>query len=132
LSHPASDAVPAWPVLVVSTDAAHVAEVQRALLGWPVPVTTSVATNAMAAMRQALAQPWRLVVVDWGIDGPGGQALVRQLARLRPTLPVLAFDALGISGPAEQVLAWPWDELTTVLDFWLLQLLVDDRGSTTE
>lgn len=110
---------PAWLVLVVSADGASLAEVRRAMSAWPVPVELRSASNVMAAIRQALTQQFRLVIVDWAIDGPSGQALVRQLARLRPALPVLAFDALGVGGPAEQVLARPWTELTTALNRWL-------------
>lgn len=116
----APDATTVWPVLAVSANAARVAEVQRTLLAWPVPVTVVALSSAMNAMRLALAQPARLVIVDWAVDGPGGQALVRQLARVRPTLPVLAFDDDEVRGPAERVLAWPWHELATVLDRWLV------------
>lgn len=128
-----SPATPApWPLLLVTSDSKRSDEVRLATAAWPVPVALYTASNAMAGLRQALTLPLRLVIVDWAIDGPSGQALVRQLARLRPEIPVLAFDVAGVGGPAEQVLAWPWEELMTVLDHWLLLLLVDERGSATE
>lgn len=121
-----------WVVLLVCADVTRVAQVREALGTWPLPVTLRVVADAMPALQHCLATPARLVIVDWALDGPSGQALVRQLARLRPQLPVLAFDALGVEGPADQVLAWPWTELTAVLENWLL-LASDDgpHASTT-
>ena len=96
---------------------------------WPVPVILYTASNAAAALGQALTLPLRLVIVEWALDGPAGQALVRQLARVRPDLPVLAFDDSEVCGPAEQVLAWPWAELATLLDHWLMMQPVEEAGS---
>ena len=118
-----------WPILLVCLDPARVAEVRRAVSALPVPVELTVACSAMSALRRALAQPSRLVIVDWAIDGAGGPALVRQLARVRPTLPVLAFDILAIKGTASQVLAWQWDELAIVLNVWFLRAL-ERKGAT--
>jgi DNA-binding NarL/FixJ family response regulator len=116
--------------LAVIADAQRMAELRHALRAWPVPVALSVATSAMAAMRLMLVQPSRLVVVDWAIDGPDGQALVRQLARLRPDLQVLAFDLLDVRGPADRVLAWPWHERSPVLDRWVALEIARERAAT--
>lgn len=117
----------AWPVLLCCADPARVHEVERILASWPVPVALTVVGSAMPALRHSLVKPLRLVIVDWALGGPSGQAVVRQLARLRPALPVLAFDERSLVGTADQVLTWPWDELATVLDHWLMR--VDDGGS---
>lgn len=116
---PTADLGSAWHVLVVSANLAHVAAARRVLASWPVPVVVSVASSAMAAMRRALSQPPRLVIVDWAVDGPSGQALVSQLARLRPALPVLPFDVLQVVSPSDRTLTWPWEELPSVLARWL-------------
>lgn len=110
----------AWPILLVCADEIRVAAVRRALAEWPVPVVLDVVTSAMPALRRVLAQPSRLVIVDWACDGPCGQALVQQLARLLPSLAVLAFDALGSQGQAGRVLAWAWEDLPIVLAVWRL------------
>lgn len=125
-----TDCADRWPVMVVCQDAMRVTELMRALGSWPVPVAPAVVAGAMPALRHALSQPLRLAVVDWALDGPSGQALVRQLGRLRPQLPVLAFDTLGVEGPADQVLAWPWSELGAVLDHWLLLRQIEEHGVT--
>lgn len=127
--HPATAADPAWPVLLATGDADCVGRVLQALACLPVPLTLRVAAGAMPALRQALNEPVRLVVVDWALDGPSGQALVRQLARLRPALPVLAFDTTGVVGAADRMLAWPWSDLTIVLGHWLLQASRPEHGA---
>ena len=45
---------------------------------------------------------------------------MHQLTRLRPALPVLVFDSLGSEDRSHPVQIWPWEEITTVLDRWLL------------
>jgi CheY-like chemotaxis protein len=117
----------AWPVLLCCANPSRAQEVERVLGSWPVPVALTVVASAMPALRHSLLTPPRLVIVDWALNGPSGQAVVRQLARMRPALPVLAFDERSLVGIADQVLTWPWDELATVLDHWLMR--TDDSGS---
>lgn len=112
-----------WPLLVVTSDFRRVDEVRRATTAWPVPVALRTASNAIATLRHTLSRPTRLVIVDWAVDESNGQALVRLLGRVCPALPVLAFDGQGAGGPADPVLARPWDDLTTVLDGWLMLAL---------
>lgn len=116
---------PTWPILLVSGNRARVDEVRHALGNWSEATALTVVARAMPALRHALSQPVRLVIVDWALDRQSGRALVLQLARQRPELPVLAFDKHAVNGPADQVLAWPWTELSTVLDYGLLLLLAD-------
>lgn len=104
------------PVLFVCRDVARVAELRGLLDGRPPCVAPIVVDGAMAALRHVLAAPVRFAIVDWALDGSGGQALVRLLARLRPELHVVAFDLLGVHDTDGQVLAWPWSELAAVLD----------------
>lgn len=127
-----TDDAETWPILLVAGNRARVDEVRHALGNWTEATTLTVVARAMPALRHALSQPVRLVIVDWALDGHSGRALVRQLARLRPDLLVLAFDTHAVSGSADQVLAWPWNELTTVLDYGLLLLLADGLGATCE
>lgn len=118
LLSPAATAADAHPVLLVCSHPGHVAEVRQALDAWPERVLLNTASSTMPALREVILQPLALVIVDWALDGFGGQALIRQLARLRPALPVLAFDTCGVVGPAQRMQAWPWSQLTTVLDQW--------------
>jgi hypothetical protein len=121
--HPCENApAQAWPVLLCCADPARVHEIEQVLDSWPVPVALTVVASAMPALRHSLVVPLRLVIVDWALGGPSGQAVVRQLARLRPALQVLAFDERSVVGTADQVLAWPWSELATVLDHWLMRV----------
>jgi DNA-binding NarL/FixJ family response regulator len=108
-------------MLLCCADPVRVHEIKRVLESWPVPVALTVVASAMPALRYSLAVPLRLVIVDWALGGPSGQSVVRQLARLRPALPVLAFDNWSVAGMADQVLAWPWAELATVLDHWMMR-----------
>jgi DNA-binding response OmpR family regulator len=116
----------AWPVLLCCADPTRVREVTQALEIWPVPVDLTVVGSAMPALRHSLVMPLRLVIVDWALGGPSGQAVVRHLARMRPVLPVLAFNERSVMGPSDQAMTWPWDDLVTVLDHWLMR--VDDSG----
>lgn len=117
---PAATSETPWHVLVVSTNPARVTQVREALYGWPAPIVLEVAASVVTAIRQALTQPPQLVIVDWALEGSGGRALVHQLARLRPALPVLAFDSPGPEGRSHPVQIWPWEEIDTVLVRWLL------------
>lgn len=104
-------------VLVVSSRAACVPTVREVLTRWPVQVNVRWAADPVDALRQVLAAPPTLAIVDARLDRSGGRALVAQLLRWRAELEVLAFDE-ALEEPPSGMSVWHWRELPAVLRWW--------------
>jgi CheY-like chemotaxis protein len=106
-------------VLVVTDDLARRAQVCQAV-GARLPQAQVVwASSTLDAIRRSFGGPLQLVVVDWPIDGAGGQALVRHLQRWYSDAAVLAFDDLAQDEDGRSVA--PWHRLDAALDRWVLR-----------
>jgi two-component system OmpR family response regulator len=88
-------------VLVVENDVRVAQFLRRGLEeeGW----TVDVCTNGEDALQQGLAQPYAIVLLDWGLPGADGLYLVRQWRERGQTTPVLMITAR--SGVEATVLA---------------------------
>ena len=105
-------------VLVVCARGHCVPTVREVLSRWPVLVRVRWTSDPIDALRQALAEPPSLAIVDARLERAGGRMLIGQLARWRAELEVFAFEDPLVDGPSGAPSAWHWRELPTVLRWW--------------
>jgi hypothetical protein len=102
-------------VLVVTADVALANSVRQQVLALLPTARVFHAHHTLDAMRRCLRLRLHLVVLDWGVDGAGGSALQRHLARCRPELPVIS-PQVGTCWRA----VTDWQNLPLALERWLL------------
>lgn len=120
---PAPDALDAPPsVMLVSGQLDTEHRLRRAVEAALPGARQIVARHTLEAMRLSFGRRLNLVLIDWQVDGAGGQVLVRHLARWRPDLSAYAFGegpapAGGLGQPQ------PWARLDGTLTQWRRQWL---------
>jgi hypothetical protein len=107
-------------VLVVTGNTARANAVCQQVLELLPTARVFHAHHTLDAMRRCLRLRLHLVVLDWGVDGAGGPALERHLARCRPELPVIACDDAPPEGRSWRQVT-DWQTLPLALERWLLR-----------
>lgn len=105
-------------VLVVCGRSAQVQAVRRIVATWPRRVEVQWTTDPLEAVRLTLNASPHLALVDARLDRAAGQALVRQIARWKPEMEVLAFDERHMLDSQPRPSTWHWSELAMVLSWW--------------